>query len=892
MIVEEITLRNWRRYRDPHTFRFGEGLNLLVGRNEAGKSTLFEALQRGLFDRHNGQASEIKAIQPLDSSLGPEVEIVLRSGGQRYRVVKRFLQDATAELHAERGGAWELDHEGDKADERIRELFEGDVPGRGATKVEHRGLAQALWYLQGEASIPEASWNDAVEKGLQGLVEVVAATPREERLVEAIQAAYDEHWTPTGWVSSKSEMAELDEEIPKLEETLSEVRATLEKADAHREALESFRAQQATKAEELETAREELDELDEAVEQAEELEDEREELEARVEEARDAFGSVDEDLERLDELDEDISALETAVEEAEEELAERRLEAKEAKRDAERLDERWKQEHEPELKGVEQELQAVQAVERRDTLQDRAERLEDHLDELEDRQAALEEAQEALQELHAPDEETITRVQAVSSELEVARAKAQASAIRVRFDLAEAPPISADPEAEEDAGDYLVTRPTTFQLGELGEVHVRGGGETLEELQATASKLQAQRQEILDRYDAEDLQDLQDLHHEHRDLEAEVQRRADRVDDLADREEAPREELQAIRSQLKDLDVPAGELDLDGEAPAERRQALEERKAELIATIETTRDDAEEAKQTHLRLIERAQKVENRATEKRAELKSKRDRKAEIIARYGTRDQLEEVHQQREQTLASAEEDLEDFLEDYEAQVERPRKLHAQAQRRVEQLTEDLDELEREIDVRLAKIEQITEEDPYARAADLEATLERLQERRAVVEVRSQAAKLLYHLVEAHQQARSQALAGPVAKTVDRWLKVLTEDSYDRLRLDENLVPEAVETPRYEEDLPLTELSYGTQEQVVVLLRLAMAVLLSETERQLVILDDRLVNADPVRMKRLGLILDEATEACQVLMATCDDTPYAGVEGRRIHVPTDGREET
>ncbi|MEG3054636.1 MAG: ATP-binding protein [Methanoculleus sp.] len=81
MIIEEITIRNWRRYREPHTFRFDERFNLLVGRNEAGKSTLFEAFTRVLFDRHSSRAEEIRQIQPLGGSLGPEATIVFWANG-------------------------------------------------------------------------------------------------------------------------------------------------------------------------------------------------------------------------------------------------------------------------------------------------------------------------------------------------------------------------------------------------------------------------------------------------------------------------------------------------------------------------------------------------------------------------------------------------------------------------------------------------------------------------------------------------------------------------------------------------------------------------------------------------------------------------------------------
>ena len=69
-----------------------------------------------------------------------------------------------------------------------------------------------------------------------------------------------------------------------------------------------------------------------------------------------------------------------------------------------------------------------------------------------------------------------------------------------------------------------------------------------------------------------------------------------------------------------------------------------------------------------------------------------------------------------------------------------------------------------------------------------------------------------------------------------------------------------------------------------------MGVLLSNDERNLVVIDDRLVNADPIRMRRLCRILEEvATNHCQVVVATCNDTPYAGVRGEVIQVPKGGR---
>jgi energy-coupling factor transporter ATP-binding protein EcfA2 len=178
MILEEITIANWRSFREPHTFRFEQGLNVLVGANEAGKSTLFEALARAFFDRHGSGAEEIKQMRPLGSSQGPEVTVTFEANGIRHKVWKRFLTDPAARLSVERNGHWEVDHENEQADARVRLVMSGKEYSR-ATKAEHRGLAEALWYLQRDSSLPEKDWSEAVQQGLAGLVRQVVRSPRE-----------------------------------------------------------------------------------------------------------------------------------------------------------------------------------------------------------------------------------------------------------------------------------------------------------------------------------------------------------------------------------------------------------------------------------------------------------------------------------------------------------------------------------------------------------------------------------------------------------------------------------------------------------------------------------------------------------------------------------------
>jgi len=56
-----------------------------------------------------------------------------------------------------------------------------------------------------------------------------------------------------------------------------------------------------------------------------------------------------------------------------------------------------------------------------------------------------------------------------------------------------------------------------------------------------------------------------------------------------------------------------------------------------------------------------------------------------------------------------------------------------------------------------------------------------------------------------------------------------------------------------------------------------------------VVLDDRLVNADEQRLGRLGGILGEAASRCQILLATCRSGAYAVDGAHEVCVPEAGR---
>jgi DNA repair exonuclease SbcCD ATPase subunit len=115
MRIERVTAHAFGPLSDEE-LDLAPGMSVIVGPNEAGKSTVMDAICRGFYDRHNTGGEGMKSRQPWGSSLGPTVEVEFTVGGQRYRLRKRFLEDRLCELLQWRDGGWERIAEGRRAD--------------------------------------------------------------------------------------------------------------------------------------------------------------------------------------------------------------------------------------------------------------------------------------------------------------------------------------------------------------------------------------------------------------------------------------------------------------------------------------------------------------------------------------------------------------------------------------------------------------------------------------------------------------------------------------------------------------------------------------------------------------------------------------------------------
>jgi energy-coupling factor transporter ATP-binding protein EcfA2 len=97
IVIRKIAIRNYRMFRE-FDLEFSPGINILVGRNDTGKSTLMEAINLALTGRVQGRALA-QELSPYHINLDATREYVqkLRSGGEAVlptMIIDLFLDDA------------------------------------------------------------------------------------------------------------------------------------------------------------------------------------------------------------------------------------------------------------------------------------------------------------------------------------------------------------------------------------------------------------------------------------------------------------------------------------------------------------------------------------------------------------------------------------------------------------------------------------------------------------------------------------------------------------------------------------------------------------------------------------------------------------------------------
>ena len=155
MKLHWVELENWRQHTKTK-IDFDEDTTVIYGPNETGKSTVFEALSRGFFDKSSTHAEAIKRIKPLTASgnVTSTVRIEFTLYKTRYRVEKNFnLRNGTSLYKIDDESSILLAQD-NSADEELVRLLEAELPSTRGSKPSQWGALRWLWTPQDYRELP------------------------------------------------------------------------------------------------------------------------------------------------------------------------------------------------------------------------------------------------------------------------------------------------------------------------------------------------------------------------------------------------------------------------------------------------------------------------------------------------------------------------------------------------------------------------------------------------------------------------------------------------------------------------------------------------------------------------------------------------------------------
>lgn len=874
MKLSRIALEEFRKFRQPMALEgLQDGLNLFVGPNEAGKSTVAAAIRSAFLERYS--TSKVADLAPHgESGARPSVELEFTHAGHSYVLKKQFLSRARCELLID-GGAQRLD--GEEAENALAALLGFELPGRGQSKPDLAGIPGLLWIQQGDGQNLQEAAGHAGAHLREALTQLSGelASGDGDRLYERVAAERGalldaRNGRPKGVYKEAEDaltraaaerdecaqaMAQLNADVDRLAELrrdheraqagepwkdfeakAAEARARLAALAKEREAFEGLRREQAQAAQTLALLQDQVrrDQQDEA------------ELQSLASEAR---------------------AARARVEAAREPLARAQQQ---------------RQAHAAAVDAARQRVTSVQAVADRRDLEHQLLQLGVEIERLD---GALKEVTALIEQGSALKAETM-RIEIADADIEALRKserelanlqlQQQASATRLSYQLEAGGRALLDGRMLSGADEVLLTAAAELELPGVGRLRIEPGGKDLPALKREIDAARAASAALLQRLDVESLAQAEQRYARHgallRELDGMRKTLGIHAPKGVDVLRGQRDDALARRVQLQErLDkLPAApQADDGGDLPG-ALQALREAEA-VSAQAETALAAAQRTMDTD---GARAQLLENQAAARNAELQSP-ERATQRQARAGRLAEVRSSHDELERRVREAQAALAGHRPELvEQDVQRYEKSAAIEREAQHKRHGEILQLQ-------GKLDQAGAQGLGERLSEAEAACERLERRRDDFARRAAALELLQKLLADKRAAATQRLQAPLARRLNHYLALLFPEA--DLRLDDALLPAALRRAGGEDQL--SALSFGTREQLGILARFAYADLLREAGRPtLLLLDDALVHTDDARRDFMKRALFDAATRHQILMFTCHGEAWRdmGVEQRRI----------
>jgi len=839
MRIRSIEVLDFCKLRHVMVSGLKDGVNVITGDNETGKSTLLAAVQAALFQRHNVTGKVLDDMQPFGCAVRPQVKLGFELNDGIYQLRKTFGgSNGSAEL-ADPGGRRFSNHD---ADHKLEELLNFQAASRGGTKFRELGIWPLFWVEQGttfQALNINAGVRATVQSSLRKEVGDILVGESGSRLKNRFAELYCRFFTPktgvpTGELSAakkdvstletllkekRSELSQLDHEVAALETALARrdkltdpaMRERFEKAKA--EALLEARNlevldQQRTQADnDLRLKRALLKNAQGARQQRLALENEVSRLEQKLSDCEIADGEAKKNLEqretelqtRIDQLDATRSAVQTAT------------------------DQRVQMSRVLELVKVSASYAVV------------VQRLTDATSAA-DKQAEARKIAAGIR-VTAKD---VERFRKLEQTLFQAEANLKAAATRIDFEVPEPSKLTVNGGSVPATREMMATDVVSISIEAIGEIRVSPGGEGLDSRRQQRLAAQDKLTSALTELGVESVQAVHELDQNRRDAESAINTHKLVVQALAPdgldalRQEASTQEgqIQTLRRILGDIELPVLDSATDAVANAERQEQhcrLEvERLDAEVGDVRTKRDGArtlKTTKETELRAT-----TEDLGRSREALASARAIKEDEAVVREAASAELDEHTAEEAYTGLDARYKSED-----------PEGIALRVTTTTAALTsleEQIAEAERSINKIRITLDVLGQKGFGEECAAIESDLNATRIRFAALEREANAVRVAFNMiVQVEKEANTQFLQ-PIVRRVQPYLNRVLPGS--QIQLGTDMTIEGLQRGTVTE--PFDCLSVGAREQLSVITRIAFADLLAdEGVYAPIVLDDALV---------------------------------------------------
>ena len=851
---------------------FGDGLNVFAEPNEAGKSTLFDALFALVFCKHRSSAKEIKRLQPYSGG-GPLISADFEWEGGLYRVEKRFLKRAMARV-VDCATGDEIARS-DEAEEWIEKRL-----GAGAGSA-----MEFLWVRQGESS-DLAGGGEVRAEALGGVVEEEislltggsglrnVAAHCEEALSELI----NKRGAPAGAYKAAVEnedgkaqnRKELDKRLKAARKDIADLNGKRKQEKACKEPGRVQAAQ-----EEERTARSSLEEAREEARMVKTLT-----MELRI-----IGGQRDAEVKALEAFDRECAEARSAKDThtqcaAGKKAAQKRFDKAVAVETQARTN---RSTLEAALKVEQGRLMAAEKGEKRAALIKSRGEAQGRLAGADKALANLDAALAKVEAAQVPPE-AVRRLEEIEGRIATAKASKGASStgVRIRYEKAASEKVRIGDQVLEQGTEILIDEPTALTIPKIGVMSV---------LPPNASGRADAEKQLVDAQKAM-VDELRSLGC------ASINEARERADTRTQAEQSAAQHKAELKAFCGDGDLKGLRLEVAG--LEQKIEALGEDTAdagadstlptveEAAATVDARERECEPARVLDARAKDQLQterlevtQADSAVTAAVAALAKAIDRSDAASGWPGTRKRLESVAEEKRVAYSTHDSKLSQVREKAgdiamaTSRLERAKKTNANRKEKLNELARDIAVL----DDRLSRAQSDAVVEEAATAAGRhEAAQARVRE---------------YAREVAALQRLQAALEGAQGEVKERFLAPVNAELGPLLRLlygggslafdNETLAPDGFNRNGIEEDI--AALSGGTREQISILTRLAFAKLLARSGTHVpVIFDDALIFSDDDRIEKMFTVLHAQTKELQIVVFTCRQRAFESLGGNMLRI--------